>query len=401
MNQIILSKKYFLQSKTRNEDQNNEHKEMEEEKSHHKKTKNIRKHKKISEEDIDAKNPYLSSSSQSNSEDESIEENKKEKKSHSRSRSRSNSKERHKEKIYTKQNIKESIRHSAKMQRKNSEENTITKERKRSNESSESHEYSKIKPKIVWPNLDYPLVTLKKFMEIQKDYIKVDEAEKLYNQYKKDHENKQNEEFVKEHRKEFWFREKYHPIEVFQWRIEKCNNIRNLAYKFFADLKAGKYAGLKLEGKYSEENIAKAPYFGFDINSMTLYLNSIPPIISRSELLKVVQKTPGFIGLSLSEPLKSQKFIRYGWISYDSDENCNRSKEILEGISLGDFKFNPIKSYSSKKPIKVIYFQYFSYKITPALPENCEKLDLDFSKKLILLLDEERGIKARFISLIK
>jgi len=85
-------------------------------------------------------------------------------------------------------------------------------------------------------------------------------------------------------------------------------------------------------GKSNE--ISNAPLFGFDANSMTLYLKSVPVNISRWELLDAVRETKGFISLSMSEPLKAQEFERYAWISYDSDENCNKAKEILDTVKI-------------------------------------------------------------------
>jgi len=42
----------------------------------------------------------------------------------------------------------------------------------------------------------------------------------------------------------------------------------------------------------------------------------------------------GFVSLSMSEPLKTQNFERYAWISFDSDENCRRAKDSLEKITI-------------------------------------------------------------------
>ncbi len=36
----------------------------------------------------------------------------------------------------------------------------------------------------------------------------------------------------------------------------------------------------------------------------------------------------------MSEPLKTQNFERYAWISFDSDENCRRAKESLEKVTV-------------------------------------------------------------------
>lgn len=53
------------------------------------------------------------------------------------------------------------------------------------------------------------------------------------------------------------------------------------------------------------DDISKEPLFGFDANSMTLYLKQIPVNISRWELLNHVRNTPGFVSFSMSEPLKT------------------------------------------------------------------------------------------------
>jgi hypothetical protein len=70
---------------------------------------------------------------------------------------------------------------------------------------------------------------------------------------------------------------------------------------------------------------------------MTLYLKLIPVNVARWELLEIVKETPGFVAFSMSEPLKTQNFVRYAWVSYDSEENCKKSKGLLENVSIGDF----------------------------------------------------------------
>jgi L-ribulose-5-phosphate 3-epimerase UlaE len=85
------------------------------------------------------------------------------------------------------------------------------------------------------------------------------------------------------------------------------------------------------------DEISKAPLFGYDANSMTLYLKSIPKTVSRWELLNLIrEETRGFVSLSISEPLRTHDFERYAWVSYDSEENCRLAKEILEHKTLHD-----------------------------------------------------------------
>jgi hypothetical protein len=231
-------------------------------------------------------------------------------------------------------------------------------------------------------------------MEIQKEHIEQAEAEKYYEEYKRRHERKQNDIFFIMHKDDHWFKEKYHPVDSYQWQTERKVQAQLLAMKFFEQLKKNAYQGLKLESpmdeielrqaeSYVQVDYTKAPYFGFDPNSMTLFLKAIPVNISRSEVLNLVKSTPGFVSLSLSDPLKNQNFVLYAWVSYDSEDNCSKSKLLLENANIGNFKLGPIKSQSAKKPIK----------FTPSLSEGREQIDLDLSKQLIVLLDEEKQIK--------
>ncbi len=114
------------------------------------------------------------------------------------------------------------------------------------------------------------------------------------------------------------------------------------------------------------DEISGHPLFGFDANLRTLYLKQIPVKISRWDLLSIVRNTDGFVSLSMSEPLKTQDFERYAWVSFDSEENCLKAKEKLEGVKIRDFKIYPVKSLTQRKPVR----------ITPPLSD--EFLERDF-----------------------
>jgi hypothetical protein len=75
---------------------------------------------------------------------------------------------------------------------------------------------------------------------------------------------------------------------------------------FIDSVRSGRFEGLLLRDAGTEpEKIADRPFFGFDPNSMTLFLKTIPVNISRWDILNVVKTTPGFVSLSMSEPLRS------------------------------------------------------------------------------------------------
>lgn len=65
------------------------------------------------------------------------------------------------------------------------------------------------------------------------------------------------------------------------------------------------------------------------------------------------------------------------WVTYDSEENCETSREILEKVEIKGYFLNPVKSHSQKKPIR----------ITPPLSDNCEQRDLKLVNKLVQVFD--------------
>ena len=116
---------------------------------------------------------------------------------------------------------------------------------------------------------------------------------------------------------------------------------------------------------------------------MTLYLKQVPVNVSRWELYDIVRETNGFVSLSMSEPLKGQDFDRYAWISYDSEENCQKAKERLEQARIQDFKLNPIHNRAIRKNIM----------ITPELADDTVERDIDLCKRLITeVVDPEKEI---------
>lgn len=56
------------------------------------------------------------------------------------------------------------------------------------------------RPKVITPGLDGPLLSYKHFMELQRDPIEPEEAEKHYNDYKGRHIEKQNKIFFELHK---------------------------------------------------------------------------------------------------------------------------------------------------------------------------------------------------------
>jgi hypothetical protein len=196
---------------------------------------------------------------------------------------------------------------------------------------------------VIKPGLSGPLMTYKQFMDLQENPISMKDAEKFYAEYKNAHDRKQSEIFFQVHKNDHWFQEKYHPKFMYKFKQEQIKQSQILSEKFNNALENAEFneillenqlkidensekpqVGLEKKDNPEDSDISKAPLFGFDPNKNTLYLKLIPKHISRWELLDVVYPTPGFLGLSMSEPLKTQDFVRYAWVTYDSQENCKQ-----------------------------------------------------------------------------
>jgi len=236
---------------------------------------------------------------------------------------------------------------------------------------------------IVRPSLAGGMLSFKQFMELQHSPLPIEEAQKFYEEYKNEYERKHLEIFFSEHKTDHWFQEKYDPLVSERWQEERKHNAK-VSHKLFVETaRLGALSGLKLSDLQAE-NISGPPYFGFDPNSMTLFLKTIPVNISRWDLLNVVKSSPGFVSLSMSEPLKSQGFCRFAWVLYDTEEHCNESLTLLTGkLVATDFRLAPVRSQSSSKK---------EVKTQP--PHNSESITLDWrqSARVIRVLDLEKGI---------
>ena len=235
------------------------------------------------------------------------------------------------------------------------------------------------------PSLAGGLLNFKQFMELQHEPIPPLEAQQHYDEYKSKYERKHLEIFFFDHKSEPWFTEKYDPIISQRWQEERHQNAKLSNRSFIEQVQRQLFSGLKLrETEKNIEKISGPPYYGFDPNSMTLFLKTIPVHISRWDLLAVIKTSPGFISLSMSEPLKSQGFSRFAWVLYDTEAHCNESLQLLTNKQVtNDFRLNPVRSQSSsrKEP-----------KLQP--PQSMESLPVDWKQtsRLITIIDREKGI---------
>ena len=286
--------------------------------------------------------------------------------------------------------------------------------------------------KIFIPGFDGPLVSLSLFNELQHNILSTEAIENAYKDYKTKYEAKKYHSFYVDHKDDEWFKEKYDPESNTKWKNERNTQCAKLAVKFTEG--ALNMKNLKLQLRESDENnrnvkimihgynkekeefeekerdlilinksvnananandlqldISSSPYYGYDPDKLTLFLHQIPRNVSRWQILEVLKKLPGFIFMSLSEPIKNQNYYRYCWVTFDTEENCDLAYESLNDYKISsDYKISTIKSISST--LKKI-------RITPAYFEERIGEDLEFTKNLINMFDKEKGIDSSFLN---
>ena len=116
-----------------------------------------------------------------------------------------------------------------------------------------------------------------------------------YNKYKQEHRKEHPRAFFKEHEKEPWFMEKYHPMTTYEIKMEHYELAKQKAEKFWSSVPL---LGLKLSKKaqsgigigigLNQDKDLECGYYQFDANQRTLYLGQIPVFVSRFMLKEAV-----------------------------------------------------------------------------------------------------------------
>lgn len=275
---------------------------------------------------------------------------------------------------------------------------------------------------IIVPSFDCPLISLSLFNELQPNILSDEAIETAYKDYRSKYEAKKYQSFYQEHQNDEWFKERYDPEIYLKWKNKRNTQAKKLSLQFF-DWMKDEASKLKLELNEEDEfsksikivlytcnesksdfeererdiskmtsskakekgiDITSAPYYGFDPDRQTLFIHQLPRNISRWQILDVVKKLNGYFALSVSEPIKSQSYYRFCWLSFESEEKCNLAYELLKDYKVNeDYEMHPIKSKSMT--IKKI-------RLTPPLFDERTDEDLNHTKRLIEVYDKDKQI---------
>lgn len=133
----------------------------------------------------------------------------------------------------------------------------------------------------------------------------------------------------------------------------------------------------------AEFNVACAPYFGFDSNHQTLFIKNIPKNCSKVELEASFKDMPGFTCVSMSDPLRTQDFLRFGWIIFKKEAQTSAALDSMSTEITQKYSLNIVKSKSQRRFLKIV----------PNLTLKRLKEHIDLSAKLISALDLASGIE--------
>ena len=302
------------------------------------------------------------------------------------------------------------------------------------------------------PSLDIPLVTFELFCQLYTEKggdsnISKEELKKFYDEYKFNHEIKNNEQFFVNHKSDEWFLEKYNPNAYVQFNQKErsimCQNKAKLFFNYYDvenmickkeiidikednkltqninyifDLKEEHEYNKNIKILYTKVNVAEnkieeferdlnniplnkeiiqkeleedgKPYYFYNPDYLTLYnLNSLAKNVEIIPVIDVFKKYTGFVSLSLTEPERINGYKRSFWVTYDNETNFENALNGLKEYELNkDFMIKVIKSETTQNPY------YRKIKVTPPLFEERLIEDITGSNKIISILDTYREI---------
>jgi hypothetical protein len=164
------------------------------------------------------------------------------------------------------------------------------------------------------------------------------------------------------------FKSKYHPKVAPLWHEELKKEVSGNWEAFVSDLKSGVFDELSLDqpkegkdemmdisvaGDEEEENrIPMQNSVSFNTlptslqkaaiatDANTLLIKTLPPKITREELLKVASQITGFTGIAFGEPNQLKNFYRVAWVRLDKGKDAQAAADFLESNPVSEFRLH-------------------------------------------------------------
>lgn len=216
------------------------------------------------------------------------------------------------------------------------------------------------------------MMSFKAFLETQDDYITDEEALAKYGEYKLEFKRQKLNEFFVLHKSQEWFKLKYHPVDaakrsqllnksvqrrcdVFQELMQKgfleglcCDTSKEGDLVKFLDsvvilLEGGTYEDIKNLDNEQNNNEQSEPAVGIKHKTSSLFIKSLPALLTREDLLEVARRYPGFLRAATSEADPKNHFSRRCWLSFE--RNSAKIREIcfaLNNVQVKGYDLAPL-----------------------------------------------------------
>lgn len=86
----------------------------------------------------------------------------------------------------------------------------------------------------------------------------------------------------------------------------------------------------------------------------SLFLRTLAPTINKCELETICKRFPGFIRLSIADPLPERRWFRRGWVTFDRDVNIKEICWNLNNVRLRDSELGAIVNRDLSKRIRSV-----------------------------------------------
>ena len=86
----------------------------------------------------------------------------------------------------------------------------------------------------------------------------------------------------------------------------------------------------------------------------SIYLRTLPPSITKAEVVAMCKKFDGFLRAAIADPAPSQRWFRRGWITFDRDAKIKEICFSLNSIRLRDCDIGPAVNRDLARRIRPI-----------------------------------------------
>jgi len=121
--------------------------------------------------------------------------------------------------------------------------------------------------------------------------------------------------------------------------------------------------------------------------TLSLFMRSVPPNISKADIAAVCKRYPGFLRVALAEPSPERHFYRRGWVTFNSNVNIKDICWNLSNIRIKDSELNPVVNRDLSKRVRPMSG------ISMAKQVVC--FDIQFSAELIKALDDRIALYSK------